>query len=164
MVVEFRHHLSYLELRFLKTRHCVDLRVLTMCRQQLYDALLQVSSKFPCMKFDGLQWGFYCPGGLQPGGQPHPAVCQPITCPPEELPFDMDCSNDPCEGLVFKLEYKHKIWFKVSSLKYVVLHAKDCILDVWIDSVVWFQKHFCSVSAMVFVVFTRCEMQTVEPC
>ena len=118
--VEFRHHPSYLELRLLHTsskraQQEKDLSILTSCRQQLWEALCQVSSEYPHMKDVVWQFGFYCPGGLQPGGQPHSAVCLTKEEVVEIAPVDMECYHEPCcieED--FLLEDKHKSWFKVS--------------------------------------------------
>ena len=112
--VEFRQHPSYLELRLVhkEARQAMDFNVLTTCRQQLWEALWEVSSEYPHMKDVVWQVGFYCPGGLQPGGQPHSAVC--LT--KDLAPVDMECFHEPCcEVEDFLLEDKHKSWFKVST-------------------------------------------------
>ena len=113
--VEFRQHPSYLELRLLKQASPeMDLSVLIYCRRQLWEALRQVSSEYPHMKDVVWRFGFYCPGGLQPGEQPHSAVC----LAKDLAPVDMACFHEPCcieED--FLLEDKHKSWFKVSSLE-----------------------------------------------
>jgi len=116
--VEFRQHPCYLELRLLHTSakqasQAMDLSILTFSRQQLWKALIQVSSEYPHMKDVVWRFGFYCPGSLQPGGQPHSAVC--IT--EEVAPVDMECLHEPCCEEDFYLEAKHKSWFKVSSMK-----------------------------------------------
>ena len=111
--VEFHQHPRYLELRLLhkEARQAMDLSVLTTCRQQLWEALREVSSEYPHMKDVVWQFGFYCPGGLQPGGQLHSAVC--LT--KDLVPVDMECFHEPCcEEEDFFLEDKHKSWFKVS--------------------------------------------------
>ena len=130
--VEFRQHPCYLELRLLHTSskqasQATDLSILMSCRQQLWKALIQVSSEYPHMRHIVWQFGFYCPGGLKPGRQPHSAVCMTT-----EDPVDMECLQEPCcEEEDFQLEDKHKSWFKVSSLKqhkwrvYVVVTC-DC--------------------------------------
>ena len=113
--VEFRQYPSYLELRLLhtsskKASQMMDLSILTSCRQQLWNALFQVSSEYSHMKDVVWRFGFYCPGSLQPGGQPHSAVCMN-----KEDPVDMECLHEPCcEEEDFHLENKHKSWFKVS--------------------------------------------------
>ena len=124
--VEFRQHPSYLELRLLHTSsiqasRAMDLSILTSCRQLLWEALHQVSSKYPHMNDVVWQFGFYCPGGLQPGGQPHSAVCQRKEEMMEVAPVDMECLHEPCcEEEDFCLEDKHKSWFEVSSLKSIL--------------------------------------------
>ena len=124
--VEFRQHPSYLELRLLHTSsiqasRAMDLSILTSSRQQLWEALHQVSSKYPHMKDVVWQFGFYCPGGLQPGGQPHSAVCHTKDEMMEVAPVDMECLHEPCcEEEDFCLEDKHKSWFEVSSLKSIL--------------------------------------------
>ena len=118
--VEFRQHPSYLELRLLRMSskqapQAMDLSILICCRRQLWDALRQVSSEYPHMKDVVWRFGFYCPGGLQCGGQPHFAVCMANE---EVVPVDMACCHEPCcieED--FLLEDKHNSWFKVSSLE-----------------------------------------------
>ena len=120
--VEFRQHPSYLELRLLRVSskqapQAMDLSILTSCRQQLWKALSQVSSDYPHMKDVVWQFGFYCPGSLQPGGRPHSAVCQTKEEVMDTVPVDMECFHEPCcEEEDFYLEDKHKSWFKVSSL------------------------------------------------
>ena len=112
--VEFRQHPSYLELRLLhkEAQQAMDFSVLTTFRQQLWEALREVSSEYPHMR-DIIWWfGFYCPGGLQPGGQPHSAVC----LRKDLVPVDMECFHEPCcEEEDFLLDDKHKSWFKVST-------------------------------------------------
>jgi len=121
--VEFRQYPCYLELRLLHTSpkqasQAMDLSILTICRQQLWKALIQVSSEYPHMKDVVWQFGFYCPGSLQPGGQPHSAVCQTMEEITEVAPVDMECLHEPCcQEQDFHLEDKHKSWFKVSSLR-----------------------------------------------
>ena len=112
--VELRQHPSYLELRLLhkEVRQAMDFSVLTTCRQQLWEALCEVSSKYHHMKDVVWRFGFYCPGGLQPGGQPHSAVC----LAKDLVPVDMECFHEPCcEEEDFLLEDMHKSWFKVST-------------------------------------------------
>ena len=111
--VEIRQYPSYLELRLLhkETRQGMDLRVLNTCRQQLWEALCEISSEYPHMQDVVWRFGFYCPGGLQPGGQPHSAVCRTN----DLAPLDMECIHDPrCTEDDFLLEDKHMNWFKVS--------------------------------------------------
>jgi len=111
--VEFCQHHSYLELRLLhkKAPQVMDLSVLTICRQQLWKALHEVSSKYPHMKDVIWRFGFYCPRSLQQGGQPHSSVCQTEDLPP----VDMECFHESCsEEEDFLLEDKHKSWFQVS--------------------------------------------------
>jgi len=122
--IEFLQHPSYLELRLLdkEQQQGMDLSILSTCRQQLVEALHEVSSQYQHMKDVVWRYGFYCPGGLQRGGQPHSAVCLTKvekTCPRKEIaPVDMECIHDPCcEEEHFLLEAKHISWFKVSSLK-----------------------------------------------
>ena len=112
--VEFRMHPSYLELRLLKQASSeMDFSILIYCRQWLWEALHQVSSEYPHMKGVVWRFGFYCPGGLQLGEQPHSAVCMV-----NENPTDMECIHEPCcREEDFRLDDKHKSWFKVSSLK-----------------------------------------------
>ena len=124
MTVELRQHHSYLEFRLpcKEQQQGMDLSILTACRQQLWEALHEVSSEYPHMKDVIWRFGFYCPGSLQPGGQPHSAVCrtkEEKTCPRKEfVPGDMECIHDPqCKVEDFLLEAKHISWFKVSSLK-----------------------------------------------
>jgi len=131
--VEFRQHPYYLELRLLHTSsrqasRATDLSILTSCRQHLWEALHQVSSKYPHMRHVVWRFGFYCPGSVQPGGKPHSAVVNMTN----EDPVDMECLHEPCcDEEDFWLEDKHKNWFKVSSLKkysrrvYVVITC-DC--------------------------------------
>ena len=112
--VEFLQHPSYLELRLLPMEGSQgkDFSVLTTCHQQLWEALREVSSEYPHMKDVVWQFGFYCPGGLRPGGQPHSALCPMV----EDAPLNMECFNKPCcKGEFFLLEDKHKRWFKVSA-------------------------------------------------
>ena len=112
--VEFRQHPSYLELRLLhkEARQVMDFSVLTTFRQQLWEALCEVSSEYPHMKNVVWRFAFYCPGGLQPGGQPHSAVC----LAKDLAPVDMACFHEPCcEVEDIFLEDKHKRWFKVST-------------------------------------------------
>ena len=121
--VELRQHPSYLELRLLPASPMVapqvtDFSILNSCRQQLWKALCKVSSEYPHMRDVVWQFGFYCPGGLQPGGQPHSAVCLTKEEMVEAAPVDMQCFHKPhCKGEDFLLEVKHKSWFKVSSWK-----------------------------------------------
>jgi len=111
--VEFRQHPSYLELRLLKQASTeMDLSVLVYCHQQLWKALLQVSSRYLHMRNVVWQCGFCFPGSLQSGGQPHSAVCMT-----NENPMDMECVHKPCcKEEDFHLEDKHKSWFKVRSM------------------------------------------------
>ena len=119
--VEFLQHPSNLELRLLPLHviHTVapeatDFSVLTTCRQQLWEALREVSSKYPHMRDVVWRFGFYCPGGLQRGRQPHSAVCLTKEEIMETAPVDMECFQKPCcEEEDFLLENKHKSWFKV---------------------------------------------------
>ena len=123
ITVEFRQYHSYLELRLpcKEQRQGMDLSMLSTCRQQLWEALHEVSSEYPHMKDVIWLFGFYCPGSLQPRGQPHSAVCQTKeekTCPRKVTPLYMECIHAPkCKGEDFLLNAKHISWFKVSSLK-----------------------------------------------
>ena len=116
--VEFCQYPSYLELRLLKQASPemhMDLSILIYCRRQLWEALRQVSSEYPHMKDVVWRFGFYCPGGLQSGGQPHSAVCMMNKEIDEVAPVDMACLHKPCcKEEDFRLEDKHKSWFKVS--------------------------------------------------
>jgi len=91
----------------------MDWSALITCRQQLWEALCEVSCEYPHMKDVVWRLGFYCPGGLQPGGQPHSAVC--LT--KDLAPVDMECIHEPCCKDDFLLEDKHKSWFKVCIIK-----------------------------------------------
>jgi len=122
-MVELREYADYLELCLLpptskeEPQVKTDLSILIDCRQQLWDSLHKVSSQHPHMKDVVWHFGFYCPGGLQCGGQLHSAIC-----PTEEKekivedgPVDMECFHKPrCNNRIFNLETKHKSWFKVS--------------------------------------------------
>jgi len=115
--VELRQHADYLELRLLpkeEPQMKTD-SILISCRQQLWDSLHQVSSQYPHMKDVVWQFGFYCPGGLQRGEQPHSAICLTEGKIVGDAPVDMQCFDEPCcEDEEFLLETKHKRWFKVS--------------------------------------------------
>ena len=113
--VQLRQYPSYLELRLLHeySEQTMDLSILTICRQQLWEALHQVCSEYPHMKDIVWRFGFYCLDSLQPGRQPHSAVCMT-----NEDPVDMLCLHEPCcDQEVLCLEDKHKSWFKVSSFE-----------------------------------------------
>lgn len=123
-MVELRQYADYLELRLLpptfkeEPQVKTDLSVLISCRQQLWDSLNKVSSQHPHMKDVVWHFGFYCPGGLQRGRQPHSANC--LTEEKEKIvedgPVDMQCFHDPrCSELnvIFNLETERKRWFKV---------------------------------------------------
>ena len=115
--LELRQHSNYIELRLLPlglsmASHCEvsDAGTLIFSRQELWQALVEVSDRYSHTKDVTWQLGFYCPGGLKAGASPHPAVCFKI--PPQCVV----CSHKSCyEDSSFPLEDKHEIWFKVRS-------------------------------------------------
>lgn len=108
--VELRQYPSYLALHLIRGQESVDVEGLEACRHQLWDALHEVSSKYSHMADVEWQHGFYCPGSLLPGIQPHSAVYKA-----ERKSLNMRCHHEPhCKKHHFLLKDEHKSWFKVS--------------------------------------------------
>ena len=109
--VELRTLSTHLEFRILPAAtKPVNPRLIPVVRQELWDAVIEVSSFYPHTK--GVKWqhGFYCPHSVNSGGRPHPALCQTM-----EEPQDVVCSLPDCRGGPVALEDRHKCWFTVST-------------------------------------------------
>ena len=120
--VEFRTLSTHLEFRVLSAEP-INPRLILECRQELWSAIIDVSSFYPHTQ--GITWrcGFYCPHSVVSGGSPHPAHCLTM-----EQPQDAICSRPDCHGKV-ALEDKHKCWFEVSVYSSYILIGR-CLSDL----------------------------------
>ena len=108
--VELRTLSTHLEFRIVPAAKLVNPRLIPEVRQELWDAVIEVSSFYPHTKEVEWQHGFYCPHSVNSGGRPHPALCQTM-----EEPQDVVCSLPDCHGGQVDLEDRHKCWFTVST-------------------------------------------------
>ena len=106
--VEFRTLSTHLEFRILSAEP-INPRLILECRQEVWSAIIDVSSFYPHTQEVTWRCGFYCPHSLVSGGRPHPAHCLTM-----EQPQDVICSLPDCHGEVVALQDKHKCWFAVS--------------------------------------------------
>ena len=109
--VELRSLSTHLEFRIVQSDTPVNPRLIPLVRQELWDAVTEVSLSYP--HTENVKWknAFYCPSALSLGGHPHPAKCKTM-----EEPQDVVCSLPDCHGGKVTLEDRHKCWFKVSIL------------------------------------------------
>ena len=117
--VEFRQHVCNLELRLLPmSSKCSPINsvLLHSCRKQLWQALEEVSSKYPHMQNLGWKLGFYCPASLQPGGTPHVAVCLTDNELNKMKCLDPDCVKNNRSSLT----RKHRCWLEVGTSTYCI--------------------------------------------
>ena len=108
--VELRTLSTHLEFRIVSTTP-VNPRLIPVVREELWDAIIEVSSLYQHTQDVKWQYGFYCPHSVSSGGRPHPALCQTM-----EEPQDVVCSLSDCHGGPVGLEDRHKCWFMVSTL------------------------------------------------
>ena len=108
--VELRTLATHLEFRIVSTTP-VNPRLIPVVREELWDAIIKVSSLYQHTQDVKWWYGFYCPHSVSSGGRPHPAFCQIM-----EEPQDVVCSLSDCHGGPVGLEDKHKCWFMVSTL------------------------------------------------
>ena len=108
--VELRTLATHLEFRIVSTTP-VNPRLIPVVREELWDAIIEVSSLYQHTQDVKWRYGFYCPHSVSSGGRPHPALCQTM-----EEPQDVVCSLSDCHGGPVELEDRHKCWFMVSTL------------------------------------------------
>ena len=108
--VELRTLSTHLEFRIVSTTP-VNPRLIPVVREELWDAIIEVSSLYQHTQDVKWRYGFYCPHSVSSGGRPHPALCQTM-----EEPQDVVCSLSDCHGGPVGLEDRHKCWFMVSTL------------------------------------------------
>ena len=108
--VELRTLATHLEFRIVSTTP-VNPRLIPVVREELWDAIIEVSSLYQHTQDVKWRYGFYCPHSVSSGGRPHPALCQTM-----EEPQDVVCSLSDCHGGPVGLEDRHKCWFMVSAL------------------------------------------------
>ena len=108
--VELRTLSTHLEFRIVSTTP-VNPRLIPVVREELWDAIIEVSSLYQHTQDVKWRYGFYCPHSVSSGGRPHPALCQTM-----EEPQDVVCSLSDCHGGPVGLEDRHKCWFMVSAL------------------------------------------------
>ena len=111
--VELRTLSTHLEFRIVSTRTPVNPRLIPVVREELWDAIIEVSSLYQHTQDVKWRYGFYCPHSVSSGGRPHPALCQTM-----EEPQDVVCSLSDCHGGPVALEDRHKCWFMVSTVQF----------------------------------------------
>ena len=105
--VELRTLSTHLDFRILSIDP-VNPRLILQVRQELWNAVINVSSFYPHTRTVKWWYAFYCPHAVDSGGRPHPALCQTM-----EEPQDVVCSLPDCHGGPVALEARHKCWFMV---------------------------------------------------
>ena len=113
--VELRTLSTHLEFRIVQSDTPVNPRLIPLVRQELWDAVTEVSLSYPHTENVKWKYAFYCPSAMSSGGHPHPAKCMTM-----EEPQDVVCSLPDCHGGKVTLEDRHKCWFKVSII--ILLH------------------------------------------
>ena len=113
--VELRTLSTHLEFRIVQSDPPVNPRLIPLVRQELWDAVTEVSLSYPHTENVNWKYAFYCPSAVSSGGNPHPAKCMTM-----EEPQDVVCSLSDCDGGKVTLEDRHKCWFKVSII--ILLH------------------------------------------
>ena len=108
--VELRTLSTHLEFRIVSTTP-VNPRLIPVVREELWDAIIEVSSLYQHTQDVKWQYGFYCPCSVSSGGRPHPALCQAM-----EEPQDVVCSLSDCHGGPVGLDDRHKCWFMGRAL------------------------------------------------
>ena len=107
--VELRTLSTHLEFRIVSTAP-VNPRLIPVVRQELWNAIAEVSSFYQHTKEVKWRYGFYCPRSVVSGGRPHPALCQTT-----DEPQDVVCSLPDFHEGPIALEDRHKCWFTVSA-------------------------------------------------
>ena len=110
--VELRTLSTHLEFRIVSTAP-VNPRLIPVVRQDLWNAITEVSSFYQHTQEVKWRYGFYCPHSIVSGGRPHPALCQTT-----DEPQDVVCSLPDCHEGPIALEDRHKCWFTVSIAVY----------------------------------------------
>ena len=107
--VELRTLSTNLEFRIVSTTP-VNPRLIPVVRQELWNAITEVSSFYQHTQAVKWRYGFYCPHSIVSGGRPHPALCQTT-----DEPQGVVCSLPDCHEGPIALEDRHKCWFTVST-------------------------------------------------
>ena len=123
--VELRTLSTHLELRIVQSDTPVNPCLIPLVRQELWDAVTEVSLSYPHTKNVKWKYAFYCPSAVSSGGHPHPAKCKTM-----EEPQDVVCSLPDCHGGKITLEDRHKCWFKVSIIIVIITHYTSIIIIV----------------------------------
>ena len=124
--VEFRTLSTHLEFRIVSTEPVLNPCLIPKCRQELWNAITEVSLFYPHTREVKWRYGFYCPHAVVSGGRPHPTPCLTM-----DEPQDVVCSLPDCHGGAVALEDRHKCWFTVSDylvMILVVLHCSSTVL------------------------------------
>ena len=124
-----------LEFRIVSTAP-VNPRLIPLVRQELWNAITEVSSFYQHTQEVKWRYGFYCPHSIVSGGRPHPALCQTT-----DEPQDVVCSLPDCHEGPIALEDRHKCWFTVSIQQLhkiiaasVVIISFTCLQEVLINT------------------------------
>ena len=133
--VELRTLSTHLEFRIVSTAP-VNPRLIPLVRQELWNAITEVSSFYQHTQEVKWRYGFYCPHSIVSGGRPHPALCQTT-----DEPQDVVCSLPDCHEGPIALEDRHKCWFTVSIQQLhkiiaasVVIISFTCLQEVQINT------------------------------
>ena len=117
--VELRTLSTHLEFRIVQSDTPVNPCLIPLVRQELWDAVTEVSSSYQHTKNVKWKCAFYCPSAVSSGGHPHPAKCKTM-----KEPQDVVCSLPDCHGGKVTLKDRHKCWFKVSIIIVIIaLHT-----------------------------------------
>ena len=113
--VELRTLSTHLEFRIVPSDTTVNPRLIPLVRQELWDAVAEVSLSYQHTKNVKWKYAFYCPSAVSSGGHPHPAKCMTM-----EEPQDVVCSLPDCHEGKVTLKKRHKCWFKVSIIMVII--------------------------------------------